>query len=592
MEAKLNNTYLKKTANIPLESQCLFIQKWRELLFQKTINTYQFRLRNSHSILKETKEVLEFIKSDILSPANLQDLILECRKHLQKDLCLRNHFPELLNSLLKELRVIKKNETTKSDILKLEYRLNYALKIISGSYLDKIIIELENAISNSEFTNVEILTEFLSTELINSGWSARSLHRLGKVLFLNSKLEFEEKWQTFISIIKSNPGLFHCYYKLNEINDQYTLLESVGMTVVKGEDILISFPNINNNHIDKDALYIEEKAAAFSEDLHTAAEKSRNQLSEKQSILAYYKVDLGAFNNVTLVFPSEEKSVNYQILKKELSLEDSQNENINTIRAVLVNESIEIKSRQRLMNFFRQYNLSVESLSTEIKFTNLWSALESLLITGHHESNIDHIKKIVPSAVCSEYFQRLLFNFLNDCCRADIIVEYNGEIINTSSPTIEDVEKVYLLLTDEVSVEVFKSEINDYTLLKQRIIELSHDLSNSKTFKESISNHFNNLTWHIQRLYRVRNNLVHAARTEKDISFLIEHLHYYLRYTIELIISKFKDFQFNSLGELFMTIEDNYYSLIAVLEDNIRNSPKGGIISYDSELIFKGPIFI
>ncbi|QEL82834.1 hypothetical protein DN407_30875 (plasmid) [Bacillus sp. JAS24-2] len=592
MEAKLNNSYLAENKNIQLESQCLFIQKWRELLFQKTINTYQFRLRNSHSILKETKEVLEFIKSDVLSPANLQDLILECRKHLQKDLCLRKHFPELLKSLLKELKVIRKNETTKSDILKLEYRLNYALKIISGSYLDKIINELEYSISNSEFANVEILTEFLSTELINTGWSARSLHRLGNVLFLNSKVAFEEKWQRFISIIKSNPGLFHCYFKLNEFNDQYTLLESVGMTVVKGEDILISFPNINDNHIDKDAFYIEEKAAAFNEDLHTAAEKSRNQLSEKQSILAYYKVDLGAFNNVILVFPSEEKSVNYEILKKELPLENSQLENINTIRSVLANESIDIKSRQRLMNFFRQYNLSVESLSTETKFTNLWSALESLLITGHHESNIEHIKKIVPSAVCSEYFQRLLLNFLNDCYRAGITVKYNGEIINTSSPTIEDIEKVYFLLTDEVSVEIFKSEINDYTLLKQRIIELSHDLSNSETFKESISNHFNNLTWHIQRLYRVRNNLVHAARTEKDISFLIEHLHFYLRYTIELIINKFKDFQFNSLGELFMTIEDNYYSLIAVLEDNIRNSPKGQIISYDSELIFKGPIFI
>lgn len=244
------------------------------------------------------------------------------------------------------------------------------------------------------------------------------------------------------------------------------------------------------------------------------------------------------------------------------------------------------------MNFFRQYSLSVESLSTETKFTNLWSALESLLITGHHESNVEHIKKIVPSAVCSEYFQRLLLNFLKDCYRADVLVEYNGEKVNTSSPSIQDIKKVYSLLTDEVLVDIFKNEIEDYTLLKQRVIELSYDLSNSKTFKESISNHFNNLTWHIQRLYRVRNNLVHAARTEKDISLLIEHLHFYLRYTIKLIINKFKEYQFNSLGELFMTIEDNYYSLIAVLEDNIKNSPKGNINSYDSELIFKGPIFI
>ncbi|PEW57166.1 hypothetical protein CN448_31885 [Bacillus cereus] len=169
MEAKLNNSHLKEINNICTESQCVFIQKWRELLFHKTINTYQFRLRNSHSILKETKEVLEYIKSGILSAANLHDLILECRKHLEKDICFRKHFPELLSSLLNGLKVIRKNDTLKSDVLKLEYRLNYALKIISANYSDKIIIELENAISNSTFDDVEVLTELLTTELIQAG---------------------------------------------------------------------------------------------------------------------------------------------------------------------------------------------------------------------------------------------------------------------------------------------------------------------------------------------------------------------------------------------------------------------------------------
>ncbi|WP_206781153.1 hypothetical protein, partial [Bacillus thuringiensis] len=87
---------------------------------------------------------------------------------------------------------------------------------------------------------------------------------------------------------------------------------------------------------------------------------------------------------------------------------------------------------------------------------------------------------------------------------------------------------------DEVETDMLKNKIHDYTLLKQRLVELSSDLSNSKTYKETISNHFNNLTWHIQRLYRVRNNLVHAAKAEKDINLLIEHLHFYLRYTINL----------------------------------------------------------
>ncbi|WP_206781142.1 hypothetical protein, partial [Bacillus thuringiensis] len=70
------------------------------------------------------------------------------------------------------------------------------------------------------------------------------------------------------------------------------------------------------------------------------------------------------------------------------------------------------------------------------------------------------------------------------------------------------------------------------------------------------------------------------------------HLHFYLRYTINLIVHKFKEYSFKSLGELFMTIEDNHYSLLAILDDNIKNSSKGNFLGYDENLIFKGPIFI
>ncbi|MEK3992814.1 hypothetical protein [Robertmurraya sp. FSL R5-0851] len=148
------------------------------------------------------------------------------------------------------------------------------------------------------------------------------------------------------------------------------------------------------------------------------------------------------------------------------------------------------------------------------------------------------------------------------------------------------------MLTDPAASSNLVSGISDYTLLSQRCQEIISALENSKTLFDFISNHYKTTSWHIQRIYRIRNNLVHAAFVERDINLIIDHLNFYIRSTISVLIDRLHGFQFNNLGEIFMAIEDNYFSLIAVLEENIKNSSRGNILFYDKDMVFKGPIFI
>ncbi len=593
MESKLNNSILKSTYNVVNEAEMIFIQKWREMFFFKTINTYQVKLRNTRSILEETKDVLEYIKKDIISPSNIHELIAECRKHLEKDICLRKHHPDLLNSLLRGLKGIKKNDTEKSDTLRLEYRLKYSLNIISSSYLDLIINELENSIITNDLTNIEYLTDILGTELINNGWSSRSLHRLVKVFFLNKNNQqpFNNKWVNFKGVIKSRRGVFHCHYKLDQ-NQRIEPLMHAGLSVIKGSEILSSFNNVDPNHFDINAYYIQNIAEAYIEDIHSAVYMSTNNLSEKISLLSYYEIPITYFTHCVVIMPDEERVTSYELKSKELIYDSIDSESIETTKEVLIGTSIDTETKNRINNFFRQYNLSVESLSVETTYSNLWTSIESLLVTGHYETNIEHIKKIVPSILCSRYIQRILKNFLHDCKRAGVIISFKGTIINIHSPSQDDLEKLFTLLTDPVESSSLISGISDYTLLSQRCQEIINALGNSKTLLEFISNHYKTTSWHIQRIYRIRNNLVHAAFVERDINLIIDHLNFYIRSTISVLVDRLNSFQFNNLGEIFMAIEDNYFSLIAVLEENIKNSPRGDILFYDKDLVFKGPLFI
>ncbi|MEK3992813.1 hypothetical protein [Robertmurraya sp. FSL R5-0851] len=335
MESKLNNSILISTFNITNDAEMLFIQKWREMFFFKTINTYQVKLRNTHSILEEIKDVLEYIKKDIISPSNIHELIAECRKHLEKDICLRKHHPDLLNSLLRGLKGIKKNETEKSDTLRLEYRLKYSLNIISSSYLDLIIGELENSITNNDLTNIEHLTDVLGTELINNGWSSRSLHRLVKVYFLNKSNQqpFSNKWEEFKSAIKSRRGIFHCHYKLDQ-NQSIENLMHAGLSVLSGSEILSSFNNVDPNHFDINAFYIQIISEAYIEDIHSAVYTSTNQLSEKISLLSYYEIPITNFTHCVVIMPDEERVTSYELKSKELIYDNIDSESIETTKEI------------------------------------------------------------------------------------------------------------------------------------------------------------------------------------------------------------------------------------------------------------------
>ncbi|MCA0149711.1 hypothetical protein LCD52_13000 [Rossellomorea vietnamensis] len=592
MKAKLNNSTLQELYKFSSDGQCLFIQKWSELFFYKTINTYQFKLRNSHTILKETKSVLDLMKSHSISPANLKDLIQECKKHLEKDLSFKKHYRDLLDTLIKNLKL---KSTDKNDLLQLEYRLNNALRFITNTYKKNLISDLETAISQNEFEEIEHFTDLLASELVNQGWSPASLNRLLQIYFTSAKcLEktFEERWENFIKEINKNEGYFHCYFKIDETDHHFIdNLKASDLKVVSGEELLKTFININT-HVQKESFYLEERVEAHYEDMRSAVEKSRYQLAIKQSILSYFGTYLEDFSKVLVIFPDENKIVDFE-LRSENNLEvEPIDDDIHLVVSLLKDETLLEEDRQRLLNFFRQYDLSIKAFSIETKYSNLWSSIESLLVTGHHESLIDHIKKIIPSIMCSNYVQRLLYNFLEDCYRAGLRPLFNAELIDKGKQ--DCLINLFKLFTeDENKLEDFINSLDDYTLLKQRCIEISKSLSDSKTLRDLMTNHFNTLTWHIQRLYRVRNNLVHAATAEKDITLLIEHLHFYIRSTIHELVSKIQNKEFNSLGNLYLAIEDNYYALIEILMKNISDSPKKGPINrYESDLIFEGPIFI
>lgn len=86
----------------------------------------------------------------------------------------------------------------------------------------------------------------------------------------------------------------------------------------------------------------------------------------------------------------------------------------------------------------------------------------------------------------------------------------------------------------------------------------------------------------MQRLYRIRNTIIHSSNTDSNILPLAGHLNYYIRVIVAQIVYRLSSGNFKSLDELFSCFEDNYLATIEILNDKAV---------YPNEIALKGPLF-
>ena len=95
---------------------------------------------------------------------------------------------------------------------------------------------------------------------------------------------------------------------------------------------------------------------------------------------------------------------------------------------------------------------------------------------------------------------------------------------------------IFLHEYEQLREEYFK-KLSDFPVIRQKIY-LLWELRNSKSQLWSLANRYaQRVKWHIYRLYRVRNAIVHSGESNLKIQALGEHLHIYVdRILSELLI--------------------------------------------------------
>ena len=216
------------------------------------------------------------------------------------------------------------------------------------------------------------------------------------------------------------------------------------------------------------------------------------------------------------------------------------------------------------------HNAAIESHHAKNAFLNLWSIIEIIGVYDRTDSKIKEIlRSIIP--VLKRNYINLVIEELHDYLKANIGDEDYYRILESIKIKGGEKFKIACLLLlpeyEDKRKETYRALAN-YPLIRSRMSQLHEDVfKDKKRYIAELNRYEQRLTWHVQRLYRVRNSIIHSGDTDDNLIALVEHLHSYVD---ELILEIMKRLtQQNSLGSISNVLMD-----AQVYMDNIEKEWK------------------
>lgn len=185
------------------------------------------------------------------------------------------------------------------------------------------------------------------------------------------------------------------------------------------------------------------------------------------------------------------------------------------------------------------------------------------------------------------YIYRIVRNFAEDCNRCEVSLEFGNININELNNSKKEVAKAMItVLRDDNMKQILEQRCEVNTLLKLRFQEIVEILKNNKTVILRIRRYYETVFWHIQRLYRIRNEIAHSAlHSDNKITILTEHLYDYLSVLISEIVYVYTENDIKEIDMIFPYLKDNYdvFNGIVDLKGNLLIDDfilEDGIINY------------
>lgn len=540
-----------------------------------THSTYSIKYLNTHQALNELVYVIEsMLKGEIKQNDNhLKVVIEEVREIVQNDWFFNKkeeHYYKLVISRLQEIPRVSQ----RTKLYAIVYQMNYIINEIKESYLFSIVEEIKMLLLQSknhdvqeELEQLDYLIGILVSELIAMGWSRNKLYLLIRNNFLQSEDEVTNKWEIFFSELLRNPREFICFFQFENVpNDDITRkMKALSLDVLTGAEIIGTFNELTlNKHLKKSDVFI--RVIINSYDPYSAYDTAWNKIKRNLDVLQFYGYYSPQIKKNAILINTSNNQFYRNILGSTLRLKNKyrapekaiglMNDQLNNPLYENINKKLE-----NLLDFSRQ---SEESKSSQNAFINLWIALESFVKGDEDFSGFETVRDNISSADAHNYLYSLIKNLMEDFkrCRVIWVTENIG-----SNQVKKEYEFLDYLLDENKGPDLIEKCYQVNILLGYRCEQIRDVLLCGKKTSRLLQKHKENVKRHLHRLYRIRNDIVHAGKTNYNVNLFIKHLRDYMESVVTVVLYRIQNHDVVHLDEVFSMINDNVDLTIEILKE-------------------------
>ncbi len=516
-----------------------FAQRLQEATFYYTIDIYKAPLLNTNQLAREYIAVFESVDNNDGNKNNVRNHLDEIKKEflfsLEHDCVLKKFWGEENIKLIKNKIGSANNETVTQIMHYLKsiwdncvyynWCLDYARDIIQKPVEKK---KIENAIRC-------LLPEFYAY-----GYCNEYIYKNTRKYFFDKRPKSFENFEDFLSAFSLQCLDYKVYLAVNK--------EILSFKDLLQENLGVNFEDDGNfgklKHSDDYIVVSIDDISATDE--YRAVKLAKNRIDifllfyvalDNKSMIDVFSKAMIARDETFEFLPSKES------VMKSIEKYDSTEAGELAIKKLFSIMGHDSEIIDVLSKIFDKHNTAIADPNVESGFLNLWSIMEIFSSCINCGSRIDKIRNSILVIISNNYFKRVLV----DICKNLKIVLKQDDFIDLISQVTEDGDELY-----KISCLIFLEPYKDVrdTLnenlkkspnLRSRIAQLNELGGNVKRMYSVLDKYRIRVSWHLARLYRCRNSIVHSGEANFLIRLLIVHLHSYTDIIIDEFIENLTD---------------------------------------------------
>lgn len=571
---------LKNWSNVSsMQGMLFFVQRMDELLFHYSMDTYKAPTLNIKLLLREYLETIEQIKEGILKEKNEIPIFEEIVWCLENDRIAQKVIG------ISKCEEFKKNNGSYDKDMKRKICQLFLDKLSGWIYLGEIEKDLKNAIINDSKKQMDVYSRCFVRELTVLGYDSRYIFACLNRIFYAKRVNDISSLDKFFDCFESNKKTYTVYLTIHKELAKFSELLSPELPensfcILEKDDIPKGIQKI-------DGYNVAEIKNINAYDEYSAYDMARNIIRLLDHFYSFFRhIEKSIYSNGfvkteddKLKFIKEPVS-GIEKAKRTKSFEKSSIGAVDLFDKATMN----YENLYKLSRVMEIHNMALAIRSPSNVLLSLWSILELLLEKEENDndrSRIFNIIDLIMPYLKNSYIEKLIANLLLDLQR------WNKKELSTILSEIEvgetDIEKLFVFVAldkyEDNRKELYK-KLATFPLLRFRIFSLNQQLKKKNDINRLLDEHEKKVRWHLHRIYRARNCIIHDGDEIRNIDNLVENLLSYVNIISERIIQKL------GRGGAYYTVSDAIVEEALQVKEYVVASEKIKDINEDNFSMF------